>query len=78
MMNVTMWENKRLRTVYYELEDIAKREQMKLFRMARRAQAHGCARELVADIRNEAWGLTNCRIGDLLNPFRVYKYAFRD
>ena len=75
---MTTLDSKRLRAVYYELEDLAKQEQMRLFRLARRAQAHGCTRELVAEIRNEAWSLTSCRVGDLLNPFRMYKYAFRD
>lgn len=78
MTGVTTLDSKRLMGVYYELEDMAKREQLRLFRLARRAYAHGCTQELVEDIRNEAWSLTSCRVGDLLNPFRLYKYAFRD
>lgn len=73
-----MFNNKRLSNIYYELEEVANQEQMKLFRMARRLKKHGGSDALINDIRNEAWSLTNCRIGDLLNPFRVYKYAFKD
>lgn len=75
---ITTLDSKQLRTLYYELEDMAKVEQLRLFRLARRAKAHGCSRELVAEIRDEAWSLTSCRVGELLNPFHLYKYAFRD
>jgi len=73
-----MLDNKRLDAIYYELEEMAKEEQMKLFRMARRLKKHGGSDQLVNEIRQEAWSLTNCRVGYLLDPFRVFKFAFRN
>jgi len=73
-----MLDSKRLDDIYYELEEMAKAEQMKLFRMARRLLKHGGSVKLAAEIRNEAYSLTDCRVGDLLDPFRKYKFAFRN
>lgn len=73
-----MLDSKRLDEIYYELEEMAKAEQIKLFRMARRLLKHGGSRRLAEEIRDEAWLLTKCNVGDLLDPFREYKFAFKN
>ena len=64
-----------------ELTQIAFVEQFRLFRMARKAQEHGCSQALVDDIKREAWEMYRCYMhspDSLLNPFASYKYALRD
>ena len=48
---------KRLNDIHYELREMAERESMKVFRMARRAESKGCSRELVNEIREEGHNL---------------------
>ena len=47
----------RLIAIRHELEDMVEREAMRLFRLARRAEAKGCSAKLVNDIREEAFAL---------------------
>lgn len=68
---------KRLVEIIHELEDIQHSEQLKLFRMARRAAAHGCSEGLVSAIRSEAWKLCRMNPEDLLYPFTRWEFAFR-
>lgn len=51
--------NKELRKIKNQLQDIAKAESMKLFRMARRLEKHGGSPETVNRIREEAFTLHN-------------------
>lgn len=74
---ISMFDSPALREIYYKLEEMAKAEQMKLFRLARRLRDHGASERLIEDVRNEAHSLTICRPGFLVDPFRMYKYAFR-
>lgn len=46
--------NKQLRDIRYQLKDMAEKEATQLFRLAWRAQRHGCKRETVEKIREEA------------------------
>lgn len=43
----------RLETIYNELSELAEREAVKVWRMARRAEAKGCSAMLVNEIREE-------------------------
>lgn len=75
---VTMFDVKELRSMRRHLEEIAENEATKLYRMARRALAHGCNLELVHEIREEAHQLHNTGYPErLLDPFITWKYAFR-
>lgn len=64
---------------YYVLRETARRESIVLWRIAPRAIAHGCSESLVSAIREEGWDIYRAESNpeNLLNPFRVYKYAFR-
>ena len=69
---------KRLYEIRCELAEIADREAMKLFRMARRCEEHGVSYNIVADIRNEAFELHNTGYPErLLDPFKNWEYAFK-
>ena len=50
-----MTRGKRLDYITQELIDMAFKEAIFLWRMARNAKKHGCSEELVADIREEAF-----------------------
>lgn len=74
--------DKRFREMRYELVDMAKAEAYRLWRLARKANEHGCSNELVAAIREEAnWLHTTGRS----YPERLlgwqfqyeFKYAFK-
>lgn len=63
-----------------KLEEIMEAEATKLYRLAWRAERHGCSRELINEIREEARLLH--RVGGMrtefiLDPFRYWKYAFK-
>lgn len=60
-----------------ELDDIRNREAIRLWRLARRAAAHGCSDVLVSEIREEGWKVWRIDVGDLLNPFIVWRWAFK-
>lgn len=45
---------KKLKEMREQLKQLAEAEAMKLWRIARRAQKHGCSAELVQKIREEA------------------------
>lgn len=48
---------KELKAIRRKLEDMAEKEAIRLFRLARRAEKHGCRPGTVAKIREEAWWL---------------------
>lgn len=50
---------KYLDNIYWQLKEIAEKEAMKVWRMARRAEAKGCSQKLVNEIRNEGHALYN-------------------
>ena len=73
---------KRLEQMKAELEVMAEREAIKLWRIARRAQKHGCSNELVQAIREEANWLytTGQAYPDRLLDWKFeyeFKYAFK-
>lgn len=71
--------NKQLNEIRGQLEEIAEREAMKLFRMARRLKEHGGSEETVSAIRNEAFELHNTGYPErLIDPFKTWKYAFKE
>lgn len=45
---------KKLNEMRYELEAMAEKEAYKWWRIARRAEAHGCSTQLVNEIREDA------------------------
>lgn len=73
---------KELWAIREQLKEMAEREATKLFRLARRAKAHGCKTETVEAIRNEARWLheTGTAYPDRLVHWKLeydFKYAFR-
>lgn len=73
---MTFWQ------IRNELREMAEKEAMKLFRLARRAVEHSCSRELVAGIRDEAYELhtISCYDTGRLIGFEfeyTHKYAFK-
>lgn len=71
----------RLFEIELELQKIADREAMSLWRLARKAEKRRCSQELVRAIRDEAWDLYNsykANPGWLLDWKTEYyfKYAF--
>lgn len=75
---VSVFEVKELRDLRNELKDIAEREATKLFRLAWRADRHGCKKETVEAIRGEARELHMTGYPErLLDPFKQWQYAFR-
>ena len=48
---------KRLNEIHYELRDMAEKEAIRVWRMARRAEAKGCSAKLVNEIREEGFDL---------------------
>lgn len=70
---------KELNDIKARLVEIANCEAMKLYRMARKLQAHGGSIETVSAIREEANRLYNTGYPErLLNNFTLWKYAFRN
>ncbi|MSS88654.1 hypothetical protein FYJ45_10205 [Eisenbergiella tayi] len=70
--------NKELRKIKNQLQDMAKAESMKLFRMARRLEKHGGSPETVNRIREEAFTLHNTGYPErLLDEFIKWEFAFR-
>lgn len=67
----------RLEEIYREVEEIRDREATKLFRLSRKAVAHGCSVGLCVRIRNEAWKVYHANPEDLLNPFLKWEFAFK-
>lgn len=68
---------KRLVEITQQIENIRDQESIRLFRMARRAAAHGCSERMVTMIREEAWHLRRMAPDGLLNPFQRWEFAFR-
>ena len=48
---------KELKAIRQQLKDMAEKEAIRLFRLARRAEKHGCRQGTVEKIREEAWWL---------------------
>ena len=72
--------NKELSEIRRSLSDMAEAEARKLFRLARNAQEHGVSLETVDEIKDEAWFLNLNMTSSperLLNPFKVWKFAFK-
>lgn len=71
---------KELMEIRNRLKEIAEAEATRLFRMARRAQAHGCKAETVAAIREEAHQLHITGYPERLvswDTHYYFKYAFK-
>ena len=70
-----------LKKICLELSEMAEKEAKSLWRLARKAKAHGVSDRLVNEIRNEGWEIWKMRD----NPDRLLywglenltKYAFR-
>lgn len=69
---------KRLKEIRFELKEIADKEAMKLYRLARRLERRGGNREVVARIREEACTLYKTGYPErLIDPFLKWEFAFR-
>lgn len=73
---------KELQEIRYRLKEKAEREAYKLWRLARKAEKHGCSAELAREIREEARWLydTATAYPDRLIHWNFeyeHKYAFR-
>ncbi len=73
---------KKFQEIENELREMAEKEALKLWRLARRAIAHGCKQELVNAIREETWWLhsnATAHPGWLLDSDYQYKtkYVFK-
>ena len=69
---------KDLREIKYQLKEIAEKESMKLFRMARNLQKRGGSVETVSKIREEAFKLHNTGYPErLLDDFIKWEFAFK-
>ena len=68
---------KRLVEIMEELEGIRDREAIRLWRLSRRAAAHGCSMALCVRIREEGWRIQKMNPEDLLNPFHRWDFAFK-
>ena len=79
-MRIAAMEDKRFIEMINQLNIIAEREAMKVWRMARRAEKRGVSPEVVNEIREEGHILYNTMTAypeRLLETTRVWKYAFR-
>lgn len=72
---------KELRQIREQLQETAKAEAVRVWRLARRMEAHGCNPDSISRARAEG-----CELYDtmgsgyperLLNPFKVWEYAFK-
>jgi hypothetical protein len=69
---------KDIRAIREKLCEISEAEATKLYRLAWRMEEHGCSAENVAKVREEARELhMNAYPERLLDPFRVWAYAFK-
>lgn len=74
--------NKELRAITDRLKEMAEREAIRLWRLARTAEKHGCSVELIHEIRKEAnWLYSNATTyPDRLIYWKTkyeLKYAFK-
>lgn len=74
--------NKELREITQRLKEMAQKEAYKLWRLARKAQRHGCSAKLVEAIREEGTRLYNemQTYPDRLVYWKTeyeFKYAFK-
>lgn len=65
--------NKRLVEIREELQEMAEKEAMKLWRIARKAKKHGCSTKTVQAIREEAHWLHTTGAN---NPDRLVEWDF--
>lgn len=61
-----------LNKIRRELSEMAEKEAMKLWRLARKAKAHGVSDKLVNEIREEGWEIFRMRD----NPDRLLEWKF--
>lgn len=70
-----------LRQIREQLQETAKAEAIRVWRLARRMQEHGCDPERIDKAQREGWELYNvmgCGYPErLLDPFKVWEYAFK-
>lgn len=64
---------KRLEEIKQELRNMAEKESMKLFRIARRAEKKNCSSELINSIQEEAYWLLHTA---MIYPERILKWDF--
>lgn len=70
--------NKELQQIREQLKEIAEKESMKLFRMARRLKRHGGSEETINKIREEAFRLHRTAYPErLLDDFIKWEFAFK-
>ena len=69
---------KELYEIRRKLDHIQRNESIRLYRLARRADAHGCSARLVEQIRNEGRRIATMNCEDLLYPFNHWAFAFRE
>jgi len=67
----------RLKEIYRELEEIRDREAIRLWRLARKAEKHGCSEWLCTRIRMEGWSIHRIQLDQLLNAFNKWEFAFK-
>ena len=71
---------KELRKIRQNLIEKSEKEATKLYRLAWKAQAHGCKRETIYQIREEARWLHETGTAypeRIISPYTQFKYAFR-
>lgn len=67
-----------IRAIREELCQIAEAEATRLYRLAWRMERHGCSAASIAKVREEARELHMTGYPErLLDPFRVWQYAFK-
>lgn len=70
---------KDLQEIRYQLQEIAEKEATRLYRQAWRMEAHGLPADSVTKCRDEARELHSMAYPErLLDPFRVWNYAFKE
>lgn len=71
--------NKRLERIKEELEEMAEKECLKWFRIARKATKKGCSEKLIEEIRKEARWLHDTAVtypDRLIEPNFEYEHKF--
>lgn len=69
-------DHREISSLCYELKMLMEKEATTLYRMARKADKHGCSKELTEAIRTEARYLHSGDIEYIVNPFAVWHFAF--
>lgn len=69
--------NKELKAIRYQLTEISEAMSNKLYRLAWRMQAHGCSQDSIKKCREEATALHTGEVEQIIDPFKVWEYAFK-